>query len=64
MPTVSAKQHRAMQAAAAGNSTLGIPVDIGREMVKADMAHTKMKPYKKGYKKGMKKGYKKGMKKK
>ena len=36
MPSVSAKQARAMHAAAAGKSTLGIPRKVGREFVKAD----------------------------
>jgi hypothetical protein len=36
MPTVSAKQHSAMEAAAHGRSTLGIPKKVGQEMVDAD----------------------------
>ena len=36
MPPVSQKQRRAMFAAAAGNSTLGIPKSVGREFVNAD----------------------------
>ena len=36
MPSVSAKQERAMRAAAAGKSTLGIPQEVGEEYVKAD----------------------------
>ena len=36
MPSVSAKQHRAMEAAAHGNSTLGIPEKVGKEYANAD----------------------------
>jgi 8-oxo-dGTP pyrophosphatase MutT (NUDIX family) len=36
MPSVSEKQHRAMEAAAHGNSTLGIPQSVGKEFVSAD----------------------------
>lgn len=36
MPSVSEKQHRAMEAAAHGNSTLGIPEKVGKEYVDAD----------------------------
>lgn len=36
MPSVSAKEHRAMEAAAHGNSTLGIPKKVGQEFVEAD----------------------------
>ena len=36
MPPVSEKQRRAMHAAAAGKSTLGIPKKVGKEYVKAD----------------------------
>ena len=38
MPSVSEKQHRAMEAAAHGHSTLGIPKSIGQEFVAADSA--------------------------
>ncbi|KVK89909.1 NUDIX domain-containing protein [Burkholderia sp. MSMB1498] len=38
MPTVSEKQHRAMEAAAHGHSTLGIPKSVGEEFVNADKA--------------------------
>ena len=38
MPSKSDKQKRAMRAAAAGKSTLGIPKKVGREYVKADKA--------------------------
>jgi hypothetical protein len=36
MPSKTKKQARAMRAAAAGKSTLGIPRKVGREFVKAD----------------------------
>lgn len=36
MPSKSGAQHRAMQAAAHGASTLGIPAKVGKEFVKAD----------------------------
>lgn len=36
MPPVSEKQRRAMQAAAAGHSTLGIPKDVGKEFAASD----------------------------
>jgi hypothetical protein len=36
MPDVSGKEHRAMEAAAHGNSTLGIPKKVGKEFVAAD----------------------------
>jgi hypothetical protein len=36
MPPVSEKQRRAMRAAAAGKSTLGIPRKVGREYSAAD----------------------------
>ena len=36
MPSVSAKQHRAMEAAAHGKSTIGIPASVGREFANAD----------------------------
>lgn len=38
MPAVSEKQERAMYAAAAGHSTLGIPQSVGKEFVKGDEA--------------------------
>lgn len=38
MPSVSEKQHRAMEAAAHGHSTLGIPASVGRDYVAADAA--------------------------
>ena len=36
MPSKTAKQARAMRAAAAGKSTLGIPKRVGKDFVKAD----------------------------
>ena len=36
MPSKTKKQARAMRAAAAGKSTLGIPKKVGQEFVKAD----------------------------
>ncbi len=36
MPSRSGKQHRAMEAAAHGHSTLGIPAKVGKEFVQAD----------------------------
>lgn len=36
MPPKTPRQRRAMHAAAAGKSTLGIPRKVGREFVKAD----------------------------
>ncbi|MGI9304141.1 MAG: hypothetical protein ACR2RB_15775 [Gammaproteobacteria bacterium] len=36
MPSTSEKQRRAMEAAAAGRSTLGIPQSVGKEFRTAD----------------------------
>lgn len=36
MPSVSKKQHRAMEAAAHGKSNIGIPKSVAREFVNAD----------------------------
>ena len=36
MPPVSERQRRAMRAAAAGKSTLGIPKEVGKEFSDAD----------------------------
>jgi len=36
MPSVSDKQKKAMQAAAQGKSTLGIPAKVGKEFAAAD----------------------------
>jgi len=41
MPSVSGKQHRAMEAAAHGNSTLGIPKSVGKDFAAADKASGK-----------------------
>lgn len=43
MPSKTAKQHRAMEAAAHGKSTLGIPKKVGKEFVAADKT-AKTKP--------------------
>ena len=43
MPTVSDKQRRAMHAAAAGKSTIGIPMHVGKEHVYADKLKKKKK---------------------
>jgi hypothetical protein len=51
MPTTSNKQRRAMHAAAAGKSNLGIPKSVGKEFVKADQRIAKRPPPKKGGKK-------------
>lgn len=44
MPSKSAKQHRAMEAAKHGHSTLGIPQSVGREYADADEAKRKALP--------------------
>jgi hypothetical protein len=45
MPSTSEAQHRAMEAAAHGKSTLGIPKRVGREFVDADKhAHDSADP--------------------
>jgi len=36
MPSTSQKQHNAMEAAAHGNSTLGIPKKVGQDFAAAD----------------------------
>lgn len=41
MPSVTPRQHNAMEAAAHGNSTLGIPASVGKEFVAADTAKKK-----------------------
>lgn len=52
MPPVSQKQRRAMRAAAAGNSALGIPKSVGKEFSEADpggkLPERKRKPNKPG----------------
>jgi hypothetical protein len=47
MPSVSDKQKKAMQAAAHGKSTLGIPAKIGKEFAAADKKRGKS-PFKLG----------------
>lgn len=50
MPMKSKAQNRAMHAAAAGKSTLGIPKKVGKEFVKAQHGKsTKKLPEKKKY---------------
>ena len=44
MPSTSAAQHRAMGAAAGGNSTLGIPKSVGKEFMMADALRKKAAP--------------------
>jgi hypothetical protein len=41
MPSTSEAQRRAMQAAAHGMSSIGIPQKVGKEFVKADQAKKK-----------------------
>jgi len=43
MPSKTPRQRRAMRAAAAGHSTLGIPESVGREFVAADKRAAKKK---------------------
>ena len=40
MPSATDKQHRAMEAAAHGESTIGIPKSVGQDFVAADAAST------------------------
>ncbi len=42
MPSISQKQHNAMEAAAHGKSTLGIPKSVGSDFVNADSRRNKM----------------------
>lgn len=42
MPVVSKSQQRAMYAAAAGKSTLGIPKSVGKDFVAAGPANSKL----------------------
>lgn len=42
MPIVSQAQNRAMRAAAAGESTLGIPKSVGKDFVAAGPAKAKL----------------------
>jgi len=61
MPATSAAQFRAMKAAAAGKSTLGIPQAVGKEFVKApgkaNTSKTHHKPAAKGFRQRAKAGY-------
>jgi hypothetical protein len=41
MPSKTPRQKRAMRAAAAGKSTIGIPKKVGKEFVKADRRKAK-----------------------
>ena len=41
MPSVSKAQHNAMEAAAHGKSTLGIPAKVGKDFAAADAAKGK-----------------------
>lgn len=41
MPSKTKRQQRAMYAAAAGKSTIGIPRKVGKEFIKADKAKAK-----------------------
>jgi hypothetical protein len=50
MPSKSGKQHRAMAAAAHGNSTLGIPKKVGKEFITADKGKKFKAPKPKGKK--------------
>ncbi len=43
MPSLTAKQHRAMQAAKHGESTLGIPTKVGKDFIAADKKAGKFK---------------------
>jgi hypothetical protein len=44
MPSTSEKQRRAMQAAAHGKSTIGIPKSVGQEFAAADKTKAAKKP--------------------
>lgn len=43
MPSKTEKQRRAMQAAAHGKSTIGIPQSVGKEFIAADAAKGRSK---------------------
>lgn len=51
MPAKTKKQYGAMQAAAHGHSSLGIPADVGREFVKKTPKN-KRKEFASKYRKG------------
>lgn len=44
MPSQTPRQHRAMEAAAHGRSTLGIPPKVGRDFVAADKREKEREP--------------------
>jgi hypothetical protein len=52
MPSKTEKQRKAMQAAAHGKSTLGIPAKVGKEFVAADKAKAAGRHAKRTGKKG------------
>ena len=52
MPSKSDKQRRAMRAAAAGKSTIGIPKSVGQEYVRADRKVKRSKSKRKKCKRG------------
>ena len=45
MPSVSEKQRKAMQAAAGGKSTLGIPASVGKDFAASDKKKRKGGPF-------------------
>lgn len=56
MPSKSEAQRKAMQAAAHGKSTLGIPASVGKEFAAADLKKRKAGPFRLPKIKGPKKG--------
>ena len=56
MPSKSEAQRKAMQAAAHGKSTLGIPASVGKEFAAADSKKRKAGPFRLPKIKGPKKG--------
>lgn len=52
MPSVSDRQHRAMEAAAHGKSTLGISKSVGRDFVAADKGRKSKRKSRKSGRKG------------
>ena len=56
MPSKSEAQRKAMQAAAHGKSTIGIPASVGKEFAAADSAKRKKGPFKLPKIKGQKRG--------
>lgn len=57
MPSKSGLQHRAMEAAAHGHSTLGIPAKVGKEFIKADAMRKSLEHKPKGSKTELPRGY-------